>query len=105
MGDRKDLQSISERSRMPVTLVTTNSVSGSVISILSPSLQTKLTDGYAPGGNIEPNTSPTLHLKTAGHLPRRTLPVLTRSAPPAFKHSINVVANCFSGVQAAYSLH
>jgi hypothetical protein len=30
---------------------------------------------------------------------------LTRSAPPAFKHTINVVANGVSGIHAAQSLH
>ena len=39
---------------------------GSAISFLSPSPQTKLTDGYAAVGNIEPDTSRTLQLKTAG---------------------------------------
>jgi len=41
-------------------------VRGSAISFLSPSPQTKLTDGYAAVGNIEPDTSRTLQLKTAG---------------------------------------
>jgi hypothetical protein len=102
---RKDLQSFSQQSRMPVTLVTMNSVSGSAISILNPSLQTKLTDSYAAVGNIEPNTSHTLHLKTTGLLPRSTVPALTRSTPPALKHTINVVANCVSGIHAVQSLH
>jgi len=39
---------------------------GSAISFASPSLQTKLTDGYAAVGNIEEDSSRTLHLKTAG---------------------------------------
>ena len=39
---------------------------GSAISFLSPFPQTKLTDGYAGVGNIEPDTSRTLHLKTTG---------------------------------------
>lgn len=33
------------------------------------------------------------------------VPALTRSATPAFKHTINVVANCVSGIHAAKSLH
>jgi hypothetical protein len=41
-------------------------VRGSAISFLSPFPQTKLTDGYAGVGNIEPDTSRTLHLKTTG---------------------------------------
>src|SRR6266496_5150381 len=65
-GDRKDLQSCSKHSRMPMTLVTRRSVRGSAISFLSPFPQTKLTNGYAAVGNIEPDTSRTLHLKTAG---------------------------------------
>src|SRR6266702_741142 len=56
-GDRKDLQSCSKRSRMPMTLVTRRSVRGSAISFLRPFPQTKLTDGYASVGNIEPDTS------------------------------------------------
>ena len=39
---------------------------GSEISFLSPFPQTKLTDGYAAEGDIEPDTLRTLHLKTAG---------------------------------------
>ena len=54
---------------------------------------------------IEPDTSRALHLKTAGPHPRSTVPALTRSATPAFKHTINVVANCVSGIHAAKSLH
>src|SRR6266699_2380154 len=104
-GDRKDLQSCSKHSRMPMTLVTRRSVRGSAISFLSPFPQTKLTAGYAAVGNIEPDTSRTLHLKTAGSHLRSTVPVLTRSATPAFKHTINVVANCVSGIHAAKSLH
>src|SRR6266704_4044692 len=46
-GDRKNLQSCSKRSRMPMTLVTRRSVRGSAISFLSPFPQAKLTDGYA----------------------------------------------------------
>src|SRR6266568_6927886 len=61
-GDRKDLQSSSKHSRMPMTLVTRRPVRGSAISFLSPSPQTKLTDGYAAVGNIEPDTSRTLQL-------------------------------------------
>jgi len=41
-------------------------VRGSAISFLSPFPQTKLTDGYAAVGDIEPGTLRTLHLKTAG---------------------------------------
>jgi hypothetical protein len=33
------------------------------------------------------------------------VPALTRSATPAFKHTINVAANCFSGIHASKSLH
>ena len=47
----------------------------------------------------------TWHLKTTGHRPGSTVPGLTRSAPPAFKHSINIVTNCVSGIHAAKSLH
>ena len=50
---------------MPITPIMRTSVRGSVILILSPSLQTKLTDGYAGVGNSEPDTSHTLHSKTA----------------------------------------
>ena len=39
------------------------------MSILSPSLQTKLTNGYAGVGNIEPDTSRTLHLKRPDSIP------------------------------------
>ena len=65
-GDRKDLQSCSKHSRTPMTLVTKGSVRGSVISFPRPLPRTKLTDGYATVGNIEPDTSRTLHLRTAG---------------------------------------
>lgn len=47
-----------------MTLVTKRSVHGSAISFLSPFPQTKLTDGYAAVGDIEPDTLRTLHLKT-----------------------------------------
>lgn len=36
---------------------------------------------------------------------RSRVRALTRSATPAFKHTINVVANCVSGIHAAKSLH
>ena len=53
----------------------------------------------------KPDTSRTLHLKRVGSHLRSTVPALTRSATPAFKHTINVVANCVSGIHAAKSLH
>ena len=65
VGDRKDLQSFSKRSRTPITRVTKRPVSGLAILFLNPSLQMKSTDGYAAVRNIEPDTSRTLHLKTA----------------------------------------
>jgi len=40
-----------------------------VTMFLNFSLQTKSTDGYAAVGNIEPDTSRALHLKTAGPIP------------------------------------
>ena len=43
--------------------------------------------------------------KTAGAHLRNTVPALTRGATPAFKHTINVVANCVSGIHAVKSLH
>src|SRR2546427_5195722 len=55
-GDRKDLQSWSKHSRMPMNLVTRRAVRGSAISFLSPFSQTKLTDRHAPGGSIETDT-------------------------------------------------
>jgi hypothetical protein len=58
------LQKCSTHSRTPMILVTRRSVSGSAISFLSPFPQTKLTDGYAGVGNIEPDTSRALHPKT-----------------------------------------
>jgi hypothetical protein len=36
---------------------------------------------------------------------RASSPELTRSAPPAFKHTINIVANCVSSIHAAKSPH
>ena len=74
---------------------------GSAISFASSSLQTKLTDGYAPVRNIEEDSSP----EDGWPHPRSTVPALTGSAPPAFKHSINIVANCVSGIRTAKSLH
>ena len=56
MGGRKDLQSFSKHSRMPIIRVTRGSVSGSAILFLNPSLQTKLTDDYAVG-SIDPDKS------------------------------------------------
>src|SRR5256885_2889295 len=64
-GDRKDLQSCSKHSRMPMTLVTRRSVRGSAVSFLSPFPPTKTTHRYAPLGKNEPDTSRTLHPKTA----------------------------------------
>lgn len=88
-----------------ITRVTRRSVRGSAISSLSPSLQMKPTDDYAAVGNIEPDTSRRFHLKTAGAHLRSTVLALTRNATPAFKHTIDVVANCVSGIHAAKSLH
>ena len=58
---RKDLQSLSKRSKTPITRVPTQPVSG-LTSFLSPSLLTKLADGYAAVGNTEPDPSPLLRL-------------------------------------------
>ena len=48
--------------------------------------------------------APKLHRRPVSHL-RSTVPALTRSATPAFKHTINVVTNCVSCIHAAKSLH
>jgi hypothetical protein len=42
--------------------------------------------------------------RVQSHL-RSSVPALTRSMTPAFKHTINVVANGVSGIDAANSLH
>jgi len=54
---RKDLQSFSKHSRMPITRVTMRPVSGLAILSLNPSLQMKLTDDYA-AGNTDAHKSP-----------------------------------------------
>jgi hypothetical protein len=46
-ADQKDLLSFSKHFRTPITRITRKPLSGSVILILNPSLQTKLTDDYA----------------------------------------------------------
>jgi len=53
--------------------------------------------------SLERSPNPTGR-RPVSHL-RSTVPALTRSATPAFKHTINVVANCVSGIHAVKSLH
>jgi hypothetical protein len=48
-GDCKDLLSFSKHSRTQTTRVTTRPVSGLAILFQNPSLQMRLTDGYAAG--------------------------------------------------------
>ena len=85
----------------PVTPATRKSVSGSAISILSLSLLTNLPDGYAGVGSFKTGT----WTYVAPEYGRTRSPELSRSAAPAFKHTINVVANCVSGILAAQSPH
>jgi len=63
--------------------------------------QTKLTDGCAGVGNIEPDISPAL-ISEDGPAP---FSALASSAPPAFKHTIDVVANCVSSLHPGKSPH
>jgi serine/threonine protein kinase len=53
---------------------------------------------------FRPNVVAQVPQALMSHL-RSTVPALTRSATPAFKHAINVVANSVSGIHAAKSLH
>src|SRR6516165_5899621 len=101
VAGRKDSPRCSPHYGTPVTPVTRKSVSGSAISILRLSLLTKLPDGYAGVGSIKTDTW-TYFAPEYGRTPS---PELSRSAAPAFKHTINVVANCVSGILAAQSPH
>ena len=59
MEGRKDLQSFSKHSTIPITRVTMRLVSGLAILSPNPSLQLKLTDDYA-AGNADAHKNPVI---------------------------------------------
>lgn len=78
-------------------------MSGSVILIRN-SLQTKLTDDYGIG-NIDPHPLRIRRLKAGSAPSPGVLLALIKSTTPAFKHTINVAANCVSSILAANFPH